>query len=108
MAAGRLQIGVPHWPSSNVVTPYSRSSAKCGAEAVYVRAVWNTSVNPCAATTRAQLAQELLESVECEVDPQMQHVWETELASRITKYGRGDALLIPAEEVFAAARRLTQ
>jgi len=108
MAAGRQKIGIPHWPNSNVVTPYSRSSAKCGAEAVYMRAVRNTGVNPCAATTRAQFAQELLESVEREADPQVQHVWETEIASRVTKYGRGDAMLLPAEEVFAAARRLTQ
>jgi putative addiction module component (TIGR02574 family) len=57
---------------------------------------------------RAQLAQELLESVERDTDPQVQEAWETEIASRIAKYERGEAKLIPAEEVFAAARRLTQ
>jgi putative addiction module component (TIGR02574 family) len=57
---------------------------------------------------RAQLAQELLESVERESDPEVQAAWETEIASRIAKYERGEAKLIPAEEVFAAARRLTQ
>lgn len=57
---------------------------------------------------RAQLAQELLESVEREADPQVQKAWETEIASRIAKYERGEATLIPAEVVFAAARRLTQ
>jgi len=57
---------------------------------------------------RAQLAQELLESVERDSDPAVQAAWEAEIASRISKYERGDAKLIPAEEVFAAARRLTQ
>jgi putative addiction module component (TIGR02574 family) len=57
---------------------------------------------------RAQLAQELLESVELEVDPEVQAAWEGEIASRIAKYERGEAKLIPASEVFEAARRLTQ
>ena len=57
---------------------------------------------------RAQLAQELLESVERESDPAVQQAWETEITSRIAKYERGEAKLIPAAEVFAAARRLTQ
>ena len=57
---------------------------------------------------RAQLAQELLESVEQEVDPEVQAAWESEIASRVAKYERGEAKLIPAAEVFEAARRLTQ
>ena len=57
---------------------------------------------------RTQLAQELLESVERDSDPAVQQAWETEIASRIAKYERGEAKLIPAAEVFAAARRLTQ
>jgi len=57
---------------------------------------------------RAQLAQELLESVERESDPEVQAAWETEIADRIAKYERGEAKLIAAEDVFAAARRLTQ
>ena len=57
---------------------------------------------------RAQLAQELLESVERDIDPAVQQAWEAEIASRIAKYERGEAKLIPAAEVFAAARRLTQ
>jgi putative addiction module component (TIGR02574 family) len=57
---------------------------------------------------RAQLAQELLVSVECESDPEVQAAWDAEIADRIAKYERGDARLVPAEEVFAAARRLTQ
>ena len=57
---------------------------------------------------RAQLAQELLESVEQEADPEVQAVWEAEIASRIAKYERGEANLVPAADVFEAARRLTQ
>ena len=57
---------------------------------------------------RARLAQELLESVERESDPEAQASWEAEIADRIARYERGEAKLIPAEEVFAAARRLTQ
>ena len=57
---------------------------------------------------RAQLAQELLESVEQEAAPEVQAVWEAEIASRIAKYERGEANLIPAADVFEAARRLTQ
>lgn len=57
---------------------------------------------------RAQLAQELLESVERKSDPELQAAWKAEIADRVTKYERGEAKLVPAEEVFAAARRLTQ
>ena len=57
---------------------------------------------------RAQLAQQLLQSVERDSDPEVQAAWEAEIASRISKYERGEATLIPAEEVFAAARRLTK
>ena len=57
---------------------------------------------------RAQLAQQLMESVERESDPDVQEAWESAIASRIAKYERGEAKLIPAGEVFAAARRLTQ
>lgn len=57
---------------------------------------------------RAQLAQELFESIERDSDPDVQAAWETAIADRIAKYERGEATLIPAEEVFAAARRLTR
>jgi putative addiction module component (TIGR02574 family) len=57
---------------------------------------------------RTQLAQELLESVEQDADPEVLASWESEMASRIAKYERGEARLIPATEAFAAARRLTQ
>jgi putative addiction module component (TIGR02574 family) len=57
---------------------------------------------------RAQLAQDLLESVERDADPDVQAAWDAEIADRVARYERGDAKLIPAEEVFAAARRLTR
>ena len=57
---------------------------------------------------RVQLAQDLLASVDQESDPAVQAAWDTEIASRITQYERGEAKLIPAAEIFEAARRLTQ
>jgi putative addiction module component (TIGR02574 family) len=57
---------------------------------------------------RAQLAQELMESVDQGLDPEVEAAWETEIASRISKYERGESRLVPASEVFEAARRLTQ
>ena len=48
-----------------------------------------------------------MESVVRESDPDVQEAWDSEVASRIAKYERGEARLIPAGEVFAAARRLT-
>lgn len=56
---------------------------------------------------RTQLAQELLESIERDADPDVQAAWEAEIAERIARYERHEATLIPAEDVFAAARRLT-
>ena len=57
---------------------------------------------------RAQLAQELLESVDQEAGPDVQAAWETEIAGRIASYERGEAKLVSAEDVFEEARRLTQ
>jgi putative addiction module component (TIGR02574 family) len=57
---------------------------------------------------RAQLAQHLLESIERESHPEVQAAWEAEIADRIARYERGEAKLIAAEEVLAAARRLAR
>lgn len=57
---------------------------------------------------RAQLAQELLLSVDQEAEPVAQTAWETKIADRIAAYERGEAKLIPAEDVFEEARRLTR
>lgn len=55
---------------------------------------------------RARLAQELLESVERDADPDVEAAWEVEIARRIAECERGQAKLIPAGEVFAEARRV--
>jgi putative addiction module component (TIGR02574 family) len=57
---------------------------------------------------RARLAQELLESVDREADPDVQAAWEAEIATRIASYERGEAKLVSAADVFKEARRLTQ
>ena len=49
-----------------------------------------------------------MESVGQEADPDVQAAWETEIAGRIAAYERGEAKLVPAEDVFEEARRLTQ
>jgi len=38
----------------------------------------------------------------------VQAAWEAEIADRIARYEPGEAKFIPAEEVFAAARRLAR
>lgn len=67
----------------------------------------STKAKELALEERAQLAQQLMESVDQESDPEVEAAWETEIASRIARYERGEAKLIPASEVFEAARRLT-
>ena len=57
---------------------------------------------------RAQLAQELLESVDQEGDPAVQAAWDAEIACRVAAYERGDAKLVAAEDVFEDAKRLTK
>jgi putative addiction module component (TIGR02574 family) len=56
---------------------------------------------------RAQLAEELLESLQ-EQPEDVGAAWDVEIFRRIQEYERGEAKLVPAEEVFAEARRLTQ
>ena len=56
---------------------------------------------------RAQLAQELLESVDHEADPEVQAAWDDEIVRRVAAYERGEGRLTSADEVFEAARRLT-
>lgn len=57
---------------------------------------------------RAQLAQELLESVDQEADPEVQAAWDEEIARRIASYEDGTAKLHDTEDVFEVARRLTR
>lgn len=57
---------------------------------------------------RAQLAEGLLESLQEWSSPEVEAAWDTEILKRIDEYERGDAILLPAADVFAEARRLTQ
>jgi putative addiction module component (TIGR02574 family) len=57
---------------------------------------------------RAQLAEGLLESLQEWATPEVEAAWDEEILKRIGEYERGEALLAPAADVFAEARRLTQ
>jgi putative addiction module component (TIGR02574 family) len=57
---------------------------------------------------RAQLAEGLLESLQEWSSPEVEAAWDTEILKRIGEYERGEAVLWPAADVFAEARRLTQ
>lgn len=57
---------------------------------------------------RAQLAEELLGSLQEQPAPDVEAAWDAEIHRRIGEYERGEAKLVPAEDVFAEARRLTQ
>ena len=57
---------------------------------------------------RAQLAEGLLESLQEESPSDVDTAWDGEILKRIGEYERGDAVLSPASDVFAQARRLTQ
>ncbi|MEQ9401910.1 MAG: addiction module protein [Longimicrobiales bacterium] len=53
---------------------------------------------------RARLARRLIESLD--QDPDIEAAWEKEIARRVASIEAGEAKLIPADEVFAEARRL--
>jgi putative addiction module component (TIGR02574 family) len=57
---------------------------------------------------RAQLAEGLLESLQESATPEVETAWDAEILRRIGEYESGDATLVPAADVFAQARRLTQ
>ena len=54
---------------------------------------------------RVRLAEELLATVH-EPDNEVEAAWDEEIRIRIADIEAGTARLIPAEEVFAAVRRL--
>lgn len=56
---------------------------------------------------RARLAEAMTESLRDAVPPDVEAEWEAEIKRRVDAYERGEATLIPAEEVFAKARRIT-
>ena len=56
---------------------------------------------------RERLADDLYASLQTDVDPEVEAVWDQEIRHRVDEVEHGIAKLIPAEEVFAEARRLT-
>ena len=57
---------------------------------------------------RAQLAEELLASLQEHATAEVEAAWDDEIRRRVAEYERGEAKLVSAEDVFAEARRLTQ
>jgi putative addiction module component (TIGR02574 family) len=53
---------------------------------------------------RARLARRLIESLDQDAD--VEAAWDEEIARRVARIEAGEAELVPAEEVFAEARRL--
>ena len=54
---------------------------------------------------RARLAEELLASLEGDVEPEVDAAWDEELRKRIAEVEGGAVKLVPADEVFARVRR---
>ena len=55
---------------------------------------------------RARLAEAMAESLRGEMPSEIEAAWEAEIERRIEAYERGEAKLIPAEDVFAKARKI--
>ena len=55
---------------------------------------------------RAQLVEALLESLREERIAEVEAAWAAEIEHRVAAYKRGEAKLVPAEEVFAKARMI--
>lgn len=53
---------------------------------------------------RARLAEELLASLENELEPEVDAAWDEELRKRILEVESGTVKLLPADEVFARVR----
>lgn len=56
---------------------------------------------------RARLAEAMTESLRDAIPSEIEAEWEAEIKRRVEAYERGEATLIPAEEVFAKARRIS-
>ena len=57
---------------------------------------------------RARLADVLLESLQETPLAEVEAAWNREITERIAAHARGDLQTIPAEDVFAEARRSTR
>ena len=58
------------------------------------------------AEERERLAEDLLISLQEEVNPEAQAAWDQELRRRVMEVESGVAKLVPAVDVFAQARRV--
>lgn len=56
---------------------------------------------------RARLAEAMTESLREAMPSEIEAQWEAEIKRRVEAYERGEASLVPAEEVFAKARKIT-
>ncbi len=56
---------------------------------------------------RARLSEAMIESLREAMPSDIEAAWEAEIQRRIDAYERGEANLIPAEDVFAKARKIT-
>ncbi len=54
---------------------------------------------------RAELALSLIESLDGPSDPDVEAAWRLEIERRVGEIERGEAQLIPGDEVFARVRR---
>lgn len=59
------------------------------------------------AEERARLAEAMTESLREAMPAEIEAAWEAEIRRRVDAYERGEATLIPAEDVFAKARKIT-
>jgi putative addiction module component, TIGR02574 family len=58
------------------------------------------------AEERARLAEAMTESLRGAVPSEIEAEWEAEIRRRVEAYERGEMTLIPAEDVFAKARKI--
>ena len=56
---------------------------------------------------RARLAEAMTESLREAMPAEIEAAWEAEIRRRVDAYERGEATLIPAEDVFSKARKIT-
>ena len=54
---------------------------------------------------RAELALSLIESLDGPPDPGVEEAWRVEIERRVGEIERGEAQLVPGDEVFARVRR---
>ena len=57
---------------------------------------------------RAKLAEFLLESLQEKISTEIEQEWESEIARRVSAFEAGEVFTIPAQDVFAEAKRLVQ